>query len=791
VCSRLLGLVLASLVALICLSGCDRPVNRASQRTVPVIPADASDDLQTSAEPALPIEPGVPENATYVSDSECRDCHESIFESYQDVAMARSFYPFDEADAIESFDRGSRHFYHEASNRHYEMSVEDGVMVVARYRLREDGTQFAERRQRVHYVMGSGNNVRSYFYRNDAGEMFELPVVWYAGESRWGMAPGYDRPHHEGFDRPVTRQCMFCHNAYPTIAPGDDAFGTAHCFPEKLPHGIGCQRCHGPGSAHVRLAHDEDASDETIVSAVVNPARLPTRLAEDVCLQCHLQPTSRRTSVLQRFGKPDYAFQPGLALDDFRVYLELDENTAQTDRFDINHHPYRLHQSACFQKSDGALQCTTCHNPHATVATADRSAYYRQRCLTCHRADDCRDEMQGHKPDADCAHCHMPKRRTQDVVHVAMTEHKIAPYRAIASLTAEVAESALSLDLKLRPYLGDGPVPDDPALKLYALLARARDHSPSAITALRAELHRHPSVAIEPWVQLGQSQVEIGNYTDAVETLEEVLTRDAKNSLAHANLGTALLGLRSYAQAAEHLRVATSLQPNRSESWFNLGLAMAKSGDGESARSAYQRALELRPTYAKCQFNLGNLMARAGQLDEAQKLFERAIELDCDEADAYQNLGATFRARGDWRAAIGALEDGLLSAPSAPLILRDLVITYLGAVDRTERNSARAILLTKQYGQQAKDKTEPALLLALALFADRQWDESVKQVDRALEAGADSKDCALVRLMAQSRTGDAPQRQEIYTRLMAELADRPAGKVRALIKQRASEQFTE
>ena len=102
--------------------------------------------------------------------------------------MARSFYPFDAAAAIENFDAsdGKNRFYHQASRRHYEMSVEDGKMFVTRFRQRDDQSRFVVRRQRVDYVIGSGNHVRGYFYRNHSGEMFELPIVWYTQ----GHGPG-------------------------------------------------------------------------------------------------------------------------------------------------------------------------------------------------------------------------------------------------------------------------------------------------------------------------------------------------------------------------------------------------------------------------------------------------------------------------------------------------------------------------------------------------------------------------------------------------------------------------
>ncbi len=386
----------------------------------------------------------------YAADDSCADCHPGIHETYQSVGMRRSFYPFDTSDQIEELADGQ--FFHPASNNHYEMRLRDGSLLVTRFRLREDGTRMNDRTESVDFVIGSGHHVRSYIYRNDAGEMFQFPIAWYTQERAWGMAPGYDRHDHQGFDRPITRHCMFCHNAYPTWQPGDDHFGALHLFPAELPHGIGCQRCHGPGAEHVRLASAEENDPAQVRDAIVNPARLSPSLRDDVCLQCHLQPSSARTSFVRKPGQTDYGYQPGQPLSDYLAYLELDELVEATDRFEINHHPYRLYQSACYRQSDGELSCLTCHDPHGKVAEGQRAAHYRARCLTCHGPNDCLDKERGAIADANCVACHMPRRRTQDVVHVVMTDHNIArPIRGFDPI-APLDEDVVPANYPLRAY---------------------------------------------------------------------------------------------------------------------------------------------------------------------------------------------------------------------------------------------------------------------------------------------------------------------------------------------------
>ena len=70
---------------------------------------------------------------------------------------------------------------------------------------------------------------------------------------------------------------------------------------------------------------------------------------------------------LVRFDRGPFSYKPGEPLADFM--LHFDRAPAKEDRDDEDSRSacgaaYRLRQSACFEKSGGALLCTTCHDPH-------------------------------------------------------------------------------------------------------------------------------------------------------------------------------------------------------------------------------------------------------------------------------------------------------------------------------------------------------------------------------------------------------------------------------------------
>src|SRR5262245_18430508 len=222
------------------------------------------------------------------------------------------------------------------------------------------------------------------------------------------MSPGYDNATPPDFTRLADDSCLFCHNGYPAGA--------------SLAEGIDCQRCHGPGSRHVDLASRGGAQKPEIRAAIVNPGRLTPELQMDTCMQCHLETTSAELpGMIRRFDREPYSFRPGEPLGAYMVHF--DQPSGYRDKFEIVNQAYRLRQSLCFQKSGGRLTCVTCHDPHDAPRGEKAVAWYRAKCIGCHTSVKAANHpaMQA----ADCASCHMPRRRTMDAVHVVMADHLI------------------------------------------------------------------------------------------------------------------------------------------------------------------------------------------------------------------------------------------------------------------------------------------------------------------------------------------------------------------------------
>jgi len=529
--------------------------------------------------------------------------------------MGRSFYPAASAPVIEDWTAQNR-FYHAASDRWYEMTRRQGRLWVGRYRLDPAGRRIQPLEREAHYIMGSGARARSYLHRYPDGGMIELPVAWYSQEKRWGMAPGYDRPNHPDFSRAITHKCMFCHNAYPNVAPGADrqGFDENPRFPAPVPHGIDCGRCHGAGPDHATL---------------VNPARLPPDRQLDVCQQCHLETTTfRLPDSYRRFGRGFYSYRPGQPLSEYIVHFDHAAGRGWEDKFEIVSAAYRLRQSACFLRSNGGLTCTTCHDPH--------NARLRPACASCHPG--------AHRAAEDCASCHMPKRRTEDVVHIVMTDHRIQRGPPPADLLAPRPEKTDAEQAYRSPVVLYQSL-DDPLRDVYLGIAQVKEKAnlSAGVELLTRALARARPPYPEPWFELAEAQAALGRREAALQSYRRALEADAGFVQAHNNLANLLAAMGRRREALNHYRRALRIDPGSAVTHTNLGLTLVELGDRAAAETSFRQAIFVNPDYAEARLNLGALLLGRGRLGEARMELEKALELDPANAKARGNLDLLAR----------------------------------------------------------------------------------------------------------------------------------------------------
>lgn len=654
-------------------------------------------------------------NAGYAEPGACAECHREIAESYARTAMARTFGPVRSENDFPELKRGA--FHHDASEEFFAVYSREMRPYIKRHQAEFDGAVTNVFEARIDYWIGSGNHARSYISGTKVGELIELPITWYAGNGGyWAMSPGYDRPDHAGFSRKIGYRCMSCHNGHiQTQAEGGEESAR---FPDRLPEGIDCQRCHGPGGAHLEAAR-RGFPPERIRGSIINPARLSQDRQMEVCMQCHLETTSLKLPAsLLRYGRSAFSYRPGEALGDYILHFDRAPGPVQyraskqaeasgtyqvEDRIEFVSAAYRLRKSACYVKSRGSLSCVSCHNPHEPSSTPAALRRYAEACQGCHRTAVLKlVEARRHPASQDCASCHMPKRRPSDAIHTSITDHFIQarptvdpagtlvekhdgntpPYRGRVSLyyPARLEKTAENeLYLALAQVKHDANL-DQGLRELEAAIAR---HAPerSEFYFELAEAHRRDgnlqkaitfyeqSCARQPadwrhFYRLGTSLTAAGQLERAAAALERALLLSPKEPTALEAVANLFSRQGKIREAVATLQSALDLDPESAGVHANLGARLFQMKDVKGAERAWREAVRLRPEAATMRLNLANLLAGDGRFREAQYHFEAAIRSAPSFADAHLSYAIALAAHGDAAESESHLREAIKQAPN-------------------------------------------------------------------------------------------------------------------------------
>lgn len=592
----------------------------------------------------------------YVPDATCALCHDDKAESFRDVGMGKSFYRPSAERIIEDF--SDTHFHHLPSDRHYEMELRGDAYWFRRYRLSGDGSRVDTLEQKVDWILGSGHHSRVYLYQTADGALFQLPLAWYSQGAKWAMAPGFEWPNHPGVTRQVQRRCLFCHNAYPDVAEGSDKHALPDAFPTQLPQGIGCQRCHGPGANHARLALAGDAPLATIRAAIVQPAKLPAEKLYGICYGCHMQPSVPVPSV-QRFGRNAYDFRPGQKLADFVTQIDIEaSNRPQKERFEINHHPYRLEQSTCFiqsRQSTKPLGCLSCHDPHRKIPPAQRASHYRTACLSCHETDAAglpamKAAGSSHPAismDADCTSCHMPERRTQDVIEVTMTDHRIVRDPATEYGSGDLTASIEKQDTDVAEvFLKDpdhGLSGTEPVIyKATAVLRHTAGRADYAADALARHLAETIEPHFEPWYELTRSLLHRRKFDEALKAVDEAELRAPGHPRLREMRALATFNKGERAQGIALLEALVRDVPDLAEQRYKLANMLRITGDTDAALAHARKALAERHNLWNAWELIGRIELERGNAQDAVAAFEKALAIEPNAPQARKGLIAAL-----------------------------------------------------------------------------------------------------------------------------------------------------
>ncbi|HEY2159383.1 MAG TPA: multiheme c-type cytochrome [Isosphaeraceae bacterium] len=266
---------------------------------------------------------------------------------------------------------------------------------------REDGRIVAERTSPggvdlnvLDYAFGSGHHATTFVTMTDADPAhlagIEHRMTAFAKGPRLDTTPGQGKPYDVGtaqrvpqgrkIDAEEMKKCFACHVTVLSDR-GDETLDVA-----TMVMNVSCERCHGPGKAHVEAAQ----RGESPLRMPFGPRRTSAMQEIRLCGRCHRLPEDAPAGAV----RPD------------NEHL-------------VRFPPVGLMASRCFEGSGGTLRCTTCHEPHSTTSTD--AARYEAACLSCHKTAPqpvCRVS-----PSNGCIGCHMPRREV--IQGAVFTDHWI------------------------------------------------------------------------------------------------------------------------------------------------------------------------------------------------------------------------------------------------------------------------------------------------------------------------------------------------------------------------------
>jgi predicted CXXCH cytochrome family protein len=254
-----------------------------------------------------------------------------------------------------------------------------------------------------------GSRWKQRYFTKIGDDYFPQPAQWDVTNKMWRRyfvpntadwwAPLYPP---DNFKRPTGPLCDGCHSVnYDIVAKTVSEWN------------VGCERCHGPGSAHV---------DRPVRATILNPARFGYVDANDTCIQCHSQGRPPANPIQGKYYDWPVGFHVGLHLADFwrleehklgeTTFTHFPDGTAHKNRMQGND----FVQSLMYTRG---VTCFSCHDAHGT----DNPGIVREKgnalCLTCHGPNTQNGphaasiEQHTHHSAGgtgnECIACHMPK----------------------------------------------------------------------------------------------------------------------------------------------------------------------------------------------------------------------------------------------------------------------------------------------------------------------------------------------------------------------------------------------
>lgn len=621
-----------------------------------------------------------------------------------------------------------------------------------RYVVRTDGPDGSVQDFEVTETFGV-DPLQQYLVALPGGRKQALPFAWDSrpeteGGQRWfhlhpeeALRPD-DPLHWTNVAGNWNHQCAECHSTQ--VRKGWDAKTERYdtTFAEE---DVGCEACHGPGSAHVAWAGGERADPGVEGDAtkglvfrigagdgatwvrgegepIARRSVKRTSSAEiETCARCH----SRRSVLREDYvhGRP--------ILDTHRVAL-LDEGLYFADG-QIQDEVFEYGSFLQSRMHAAGVACSDCHDPHGlqlreegnalcgrchAPEVFDTPAHHHHdagsdaaRCVACHaptrtymRVDDRHDHsFRVPRPDLSvandtpnaCTGCHAKRSSRWAAEAVARWRGSGAPPRAHFGSALQAGRSgARDAEEALVALASD---PSQPAIaRATAVRLLGSYLSPQSLSALERSL-----ASEDPLLRLAAAGAAEALPPPERLALLRPLLRDPVRAV-RLEAVEPLLGVPAslwspaeravLADVMEEYRAAHELAADQPEGQLGLGNLHASLGEPDAALERFDTAIRRAPWAIPPRLNRADVLRALGREEEAEATLREALARAPESADAHYALGLSLVRQKRMPEAVSELDRAAALAPglSRYAMTLALALESVGDGERASRVLAEA-----------------------------------------------------------------------------------------------------
>jgi predicted CXXCH cytochrome family protein len=622
--------------------------------------------IAPSGKPKSAASPPPALTANYVADAQCAQCHAKAAEAWRGTHHQRAMEVANAQTVVGDF--ANAKFTHKGATTTF--SQRDG-----KYFITMEGPDGKPAEYEVKYTFGVAP-LQQYLVTFPGGRLQAPTVAWDTERKHWFALYPNDRHmpddplHSTGRYQNWNLMCSECHST--DLRRNYDA-RTDTYDTKWAEQSVGCQACHGPGSAHVEWAKaasgkDAKGQDARTLGLLVDFRGNDSRYQVEACAPCH----SRR----QRLTDGELPGKP--FLDNYHPAL-LREGLYYPD----GQQREEVYVWGSFLQSKmyaQGVRCTDCHDPHSLQLKAEGNAL----CMQCHTtagnprfptlAKKDYDTPAHHhhvagSPGAACANCHIPAKNY--MVIDARPDHSFRIPRPDLSVQLGTPNACNNCHDKNTPQWAADAVAkwfgpnrrQEPGFA--AVFAAARAGAPAALSGLDQIASDRTSPAL-----VRASALDLARAYGAGGGRLGVQAKNDPDALVRAAAASALRGLppgERFAYAAALLRDPVKLvRIEAARAVADVPVASMPEGERAAFDLAWaellasERSLSDMPS---TQLNLAGLAWQQGDFGAAETEYRRALAHDPYLAPAYNGLASLLSGRQRNPEAESVLRGGLARLP--------------------------------------------------------------------------------------------------------------------------------